>query len=92
MEDIRVNKETLIELIEESLGQAVERASITNETRFLEDLGMDSITLITLLFLCEEKYGLDLSDRAEEVSKLYRFGECIRFMQECQQNSARLMN
>jgi acyl carrier protein len=57
-------------------------AAITDETRFLEDLGMDSISLVALVFLCEERFEVSVSEGALEGVDLRTVGQVVSFMNQ----------
>ena len=40
----------------------VETSEITNESRFREDLGADSLDLVVLIIAFEDKFGGEISD------------------------------
>ena len=56
-------KKTLKKLVAEylsNLGQEVDPRSLSRETRFKEDLAMDSLDMIELVMHLEEALGIDL--------------------------------
>ena len=60
-------------LVAEAL--AVEEAKITPESRFVEDLGADSLDTVELVMALEEEFDCDIPD--EEVEKITSVGEAI---------------
>lgn len=70
--------ERVKEIIEEQLN--LENADITEETRFKEDLGVDSLDLFELVMAFEEEYNVEIP--SEELEKLVSVGDVIKYMQE----------
>ncbi len=70
--------ERVKEIIEEQLN--LENADITEETRFKEDLGADSLDLFELVMAFEEEYEVNIP--SEELETLSTVGDVIRYMQE----------
>lgn len=70
--------ERVKEIIEEQLN--LENADITEETRFKEDLGVDSLDLFELVMAFEEEYEVNIP--SEELETLSTVGDVIRYMQE----------
>lgn len=60
-------------LVAEAL--AVDEAKITPESRFVEDLGADSLDTVELVMTLEEEFDCDIPD--EEVEKITSVGEAI---------------
>lgn len=50
------------------------------QTRFVEDLGLDSLTLVALVFICEEEFQVSMVDQGEELAKLHTVGDTLRFL------------
>ncbi len=53
------------EIIAEHLDRKVEE--VTDEARFTEDLGADSLDLTELLMALEQEYDLDIDDEANKI-------------------------
>ena len=53
-------------------------ARVTEETRFREDLGADSLDLYTLVQELEDSYGVRISD--EEAAKILTVGQAVDFV------------
>lgn len=70
--------ERVKEIIEEQLN--LENVDITEETRFKEDLGADSLDLFELVMAFEEEYEVNIP--SEELETLSTVGDVIRYMQE----------
>ena len=65
-------------IIKDQLNQ--ENVEITEETRFKEDLEVDSLDLFELVMAFEEEYGVSIP--SEELENLTTVGDVIKYMQE----------
>ena len=70
--------ERVKEIIEAQLN--LENAEITEETRFKEDLNVDSLDLFELVMAFEEEYGIEIP--AEELEGIKTVGAVIKYMQD----------
>jgi len=70
--------ERVKEIIEEQLN--LENAEITEETRFKEDLEVDSLDLFELVMAFEEEYGIEIP--SEELENITTVGAVIKYMQD----------
>jgi acyl carrier protein len=50
------------------------------ESRFVEDLGMDSLDVVEFIMAVEEEFGIDLPD--EEAEKLPAVADMVRYLEE----------
>ncbi|MBR6771079.1 MAG: acyl carrier protein [Lachnospiraceae bacterium] len=66
------------EIIEEQLN--LENVDITEDTRFKEDLGVDSLDLFELVMAFEEEYGVEIP--SEELEGLTTVGAVIDYMKD----------
>ncbi len=60
----------------------VKPEQITNEAKFIEDLGADSLDTVELVMALEEEFGNEIPD--EDAEKLTSVGDVIRFIEESQ--------
>ena len=44
----------------------VDESQVTEQTKFVEDLGCDSLDYAEILIACEEVFGIEISDAAAE--------------------------
>ncbi len=70
--------ERVKEIIEEQLN--LENVEITEETRFKEDLEVDSLDLFELVMAFEEEYGIEIP--SEELENVTTVGAVIKYMQD----------
>ena len=68
--------EEIRELILEQLD--VEREKITLDSRFVEDLGGDSLDLMELASSLEEEYGVSIDK--EELKKIVKVGDVVELI------------
>ncbi len=53
---------------------------VKNESKFVEDLGADSLDVVELVMALEEKFDIEIpDDKAEEIQTV---GDAIRFIEE----------
>jgi acyl carrier protein len=58
----------------------VDEAEVTEEARFIEDLGADSLDIVELVMALEEEFGLEIPD--EEAEKLLTVGSALNYIKE----------
>ena len=68
--------EKVIDIIVDKLG--VDRAEVTPEAVFVDDLGADSLDLVELIMAMEEEFGMEIAD--EEAEKLRTVQDVISFV------------
>ncbi len=66
------------EIIVEQLG--VNADQVTPESKFIEDLGADSLDTVELVMALEEEFGQEIPD--EEAEKLQSVGDVIKHIEE----------
>ena len=64
------------EIIIDKLG--VEDSKITLESKFIEDLGADSLDTVELIMQFEEEFGIEIPD--EEAENLLSVGQAVDFI------------
>jgi acyl carrier protein len=69
-------EEKIIDIIVDKLG--VERAEVTPEAVFVDDLGADSLDLVELIMAMEEEFGMEIAD--EDAEKLRTVQDVISFV------------
>ena len=65
-------------IITEQLG--VDEADITPESRFLDDLGADSLDTVELVMALEEEFGIEIPD--EDAEKIQTVGDVAKYIDE----------
>ncbi len=75
-----MNREQILEVIRAHLADELEidPESISEATRFREDLEADSLDLYTLVQELEDNYGLQISD--EQASGILNVGQAVEFV------------
>jgi acyl carrier protein len=63
-------------IVAEKLG--VDKAEVTPDAVFIDDLGADSLDLVELIMAMEEEFGFEIAD--EEAEKLRTVGDVTNFI------------
>ena len=71
-------QERVIDIVAEQLG--ADKAKITEETHFVNDLGADSLDTVELVMELEEEFDINIPDDAAE--KIQTIGEAVKFIEE----------
>ena len=74
----KVMLERMREIIAEQL--SVEEGSITEDSKFKEDLNADSLDLFELVMALEDEYSVEIP--AEDLEKLTSVGEVMSYLKE----------
>lgn len=70
-------KARCIQVVEESLGRRL--GDVKPESRFIEDLGADSLDQIELVLAFEEEFGIKISDEeAEKIATVQQAVDLVR--------------
>ena len=69
------------DIIVEQLG--VNADQVTQEAKFIEDLGADSLDIVELVMAMEEEYGNEIPD--EQAEKLLTVGDVVKYIEDLQQ-------
>ncbi|MCK5844484.1 MAG: acyl carrier protein [Victivallales bacterium] len=72
--------EKVKEIVVQQLGVAPEQ--VTEEAKFIEDLGADSLDQVELVMALEEEFGADIPDEAAE--KLATVGDAIKYIESAE--------
>ncbi len=70
--------EKVKEIIAEQLG--VKKEEVTDEAKFIDDLGADSLDTVELVMALEEEFGVEIPD--EDAEKMVTVGEAIKYIEE----------
>ena len=57
----------------------VEELKVTDEAKFIDDLGADSLDTVELVMAFEEEFGAEISD--SEAEKILTVGDAIKFIE-----------
>lgn len=70
----------LAEIVNEVAG--VDVADVTAEKSFIDDLDVDSLSMVEIVVAAEEKFGVRIPD--EEVKNLTTVGDAVAFIEKAQ--------
>jgi acyl carrier protein len=70
--------ETVRNIIVEQLG--VDAVEVRYESRFVDDLGADSLDLVELVMAFEEEFGIEIPD--EDAEKMKRVGDLVEYLRK----------
>ena len=57
----------------------VDEAKVTDESKFIDDLGADSLDTVELVMAFEEEFGSEISD--SDAEKILTVGDAIKFIE-----------
>jgi acyl carrier protein len=72
--------EKVKEIVVQQLGVAPDQ--VTEDAKFIEDLGADSLDQVELVMALEEEFGADIPD--DEAEKLTTVGDAIKYIESNQ--------
>ncbi len=72
-------KERVVSIIVEKLG-VVEPEKVTEESRFTNDLGADSLDTVELIMEFEKEFNITIPD--DQAEKISTVGDAIKFIEE----------
>ncbi len=70
--------EKVKEIVVNQLGVSPDQA--TDDAKFIEDLGADSLDQVELIMALEEEFGADIPD--EDAEKLTTVGDAIKYIED----------
>ena len=70
-------EERVKKIVVEHLG--VEEAKIKSDSKFIDDLGADSLDTVELVMAFEEEFGSEISD--SEAEKILTVGDAVKFIE-----------
>ena len=76
-EEIRTD---LAEIVNDIAGVAVEDVQL--DKSFVDDLGVDSLSMVEIIYGCEDKFGVSIPD--EDAKNLKTVGDAVAFIQKSQ--------
>lgn len=66
----------VVGIISERLGK--DASTITEDSKFREDLGADSLEVVELIMQLEDEFEIEISD--EEAEKIVTVGDAVKFI------------
>ncbi len=76
-EEIRA---TLAEIVNDLAGTAVEDVQL--DKSFVDDLGVDSLSMVEIIYECEERFGVEIPD--EDSKDLKTVGDAVAYIENAQ--------
>ena len=80
--DISVIESKVIEIVSEQMG--VDKAEVSRETSFINDLNADSLDTVELVMEFEDEFDMSIPD--EEAEKIQTVGAAIDYIAEIVKN------
>ena len=71
-------EEKVKELIVEQLG--VESTQVTDDAKFVDDLGADSLDTVELVMALEEEFSIEIPD--EDAEKIVSVGDAVKYIED----------
>jgi len=71
-------KDEVKELVVEQLG--VSEDEVSDDSRFIEDLGADSLDTVELVMAFEDRFNIEIPD--EDAEKIRTVGDAVRYLEE----------
>ena len=75
---MEVSQDKIRQIIADQLG--VKKDEVTDNAKFVDDLGADSLDTVELVMALEEEFGIEIPD--EEAEKLITVGDALRYIDE----------
>ena len=60
----------------------VKQSEVTEEKAFTDDLDVDSLSMVEIIYSCEEKFGVEIPD--EESKNLRTVGDAVKYIEDHQ--------
>ncbi len=67
----------LAEIVEEVAG--IDTAEVTADKSFVDDLGVDSLSMVEIIYACEDKFGVSIPD--EDAKNLKTVGDAVAYIE-----------
>ncbi len=73
-----VQSDRIRAIIAEQLG--VKQEEVTDQAKFIDDLGADSLDTVELVMALEEEFSIEIPD--EDAEKMVSVGDAIKYIEE----------
>jgi acyl carrier protein len=73
-----VSQDKVKQIIADQLG--VKKEEVTENAKFVDDLGADSLDTVELVMALEEEFGVEIPD--EDAEKLVTVGDALKYIEE----------
>lgn len=87
MNGIAPDIDTMSALIRQVRGDVPLPGPVTAASRFMADLGLDSLQVVGLVFLWEQQYGVSMSGQEELLANLQTVGQAMDAIRALQSGS-----
>ncbi len=71
-------EQKVIKIIADNQGKKIEEISV--DSRFAEDLGVDSLSTVEIMMEIEKEFGIDVPD--EEATKIKKVADVVNYIKE----------
>jgi acyl carrier protein len=68
----------VVEIVKDKLG--IEEDKITDDAKYVEDLGADSLSLVDVAMALEDEFGMKIPD--EDIEKITTVGATVQYIKE----------
>lgn len=75
---MEILQDKIKEIIAEHLG--VKKEEVTDNAKFVDDLGADSLDTVELVMALEQEYNIEISD--DDAAKMTTVGSALRYIEE----------
>lgn len=74
-------RESLAQIVDDVAGVSADEVQL--DKSFLDDLDVDSLTMVEIIYACEEKFGVQIPD--EDAKNLKTVGDAVAYIERAQQ-------
>ena len=75
---MEVSHDKIKQIIADQLG--VKKEEVTDNAKFVDDLGADSLDTVELVMALEEEFGIEIPD--EDAEKMVSVGDAVKYIEE----------